>query len=145
MRDNTMDAAREYVGFWPRVLAHIIDNAVLFLIGFIISLVMLLYWVLFSQRFIPKEELTPIVFLTDFSYYMILWLKKQATVGKMVIHAIIIDAKTGGIPTTRQFAGRYFAMILSALPLGLGFIWVAFDKQKRGWHDILAGTLVVKQ
>jgi uncharacterized RDD family membrane protein YckC len=27
----------------------------------------------------------------------------------------------------------------------LGFIWVGFDKRKQGWHDKLAGTLVVKQ
>lgn len=34
--------------------------------------------------------------------------------------------------------------ILSTLPLCLGFIWIAFDGKKRGWHDMIAGTLVVK-
>ena len=34
--------------------------------------------------------------------------------------------------------------ILLTIPLLLGFIWVAFDAKKQGWHDKLAGTLVVK-
>jgi uncharacterized RDD family membrane protein YckC len=41
--------------------------------------------------------------------------------------------------------GRYFAYFLSTIPLGLGLIWVAFDKRKQGWHDKLAGTVVIKK
>ncbi|HKF94921.1 MAG TPA: RDD family protein, partial [Gammaproteobacteria bacterium] len=29
-------------------------------------------------------------------------------------------------------------------PLGLGFLWIAFDKRKQGWHDKLAATVVVR-
>ena len=55
------------------------------------------------------------------------------------------DAKTGGKPSTGQFIGRYLCYYLSSLLLGLGFIWVAFDSRKQGWHDKLAGTLVVRR
>lgn len=44
-----------------------------------------------------------------------------------------------------QLVGRYLAYYMSMRPLGLGLIWVVFDKRKQGWHDKLAGTVVVKQ
>jgi len=41
--------------------------------------------------------------------------------------------------------GRYFGYYVSGLILALGFIWIAFDKRKQGWHDKLAGTLVIRE
>ena len=75
---------------------------------------------------------------------ILFWAKKQATPGKMAVSAKIVDAKTGGKPSTKQCVGRYFAYILSFIPFGLGFLWVAFDPKKQSWHDKLAGTVVVK-
>ncbi|MCY3595726.1 MAG: RDD family protein [Bacteroidetes bacterium] len=74
---------------------------------------------------------------------ILFWVTKQATPGKMVIRAKIVDARTGMVPTTGQYIGRYFAYILSTIPLFLGFIWIAIDGRKQGWHDKLAGTVVV--
>jgi uncharacterized RDD family membrane protein YckC len=31
------------------------------------------------------------------------------------------------------------------LPLCLGIFWVGWDKRKQGWHDKIAGTLVIKE
>jgi uncharacterized RDD family membrane protein YckC len=28
--------------------------------------------------------------------------------------------------------------------LGLGLLWVAFDRRKQGWHDKIANTVVVR-
>jgi uncharacterized RDD family membrane protein YckC len=41
------------------------------------------------------------------------------------------------------FLRCWVGYILSSAPLGLGFIWVLLDKDKRAWHDIIADTLVV--
>ena len=43
-----------------------------------------------------------------------------------------------------QSIGRYLAYFLSTLPFGLGLLWVAWDPKKQGWHDKLAGTVVVR-
>jgi uncharacterized RDD family membrane protein YckC len=40
--------------------------------------------------------------------------------------------------------GRYFAYYLSTILLGLGFLWIIWDPKKQGWHDKLAGTVVVR-
>jgi uncharacterized RDD family membrane protein YckC len=40
--------------------------------------------------------------------------------------------------------GRYFAKIISAIILGIGFLMIAFTDKKRGLHDMIASTLVIK-
>ena len=51
----------------------------------------------------------------------------------------------GAKPSTGQLIGRYFGYYVSTIPLFLGFVWVAFDPRKQGWHDKLAGTVVVRE
>ena len=75
---------------------------------------------------------------------ILFWVYRQATPGKVAIGARIVDAATGDKPTTGQLIGRYFAYYVSTIPLLLGFVWVAFDPRKQGWHDKLAGTVVVR-
>jgi uncharacterized RDD family membrane protein YckC len=83
-------------------------------------------------------------YLLPFIAVIIFWQYKSATPGKMLLHLTIVDARTGEKPSPGQLVGRYFAYYVSALPLLLGFIWVAVDGRKQGWHDKLAGTVVVK-
>ena len=77
--------------------------------------------------------------------FVLFWMFRSATPGKMLVSAVIVDAKTLGKPSTSQLIGRYLAYYASTLPLCLGFLWVAFDKRKQGWHDKIAGTLVIKK
>ncbi|MBL1379403.1 RDD family protein [Zobellella iuensis] len=135
----------EYVGFWPRFGASLIDSI---LLGIIIWPILIVfygesYWV--SERFI----LGPVDFLVSWVFpavaAILFWVAKQATPGKMAVSAKIVDAKTGNAATAGQLIGRYFAYYLSLIPLGLGFVWVAFDGRKQGWHDKIAGTVVVRK
>jgi len=71
------------------------------------------------------------------------WIYCSATPGKMAIGARIVDAATGRQPTQWQFIKRYMGFVLSSIPLCWGFIRAAFDSRKQGWHDKLAGTVVV--
>ena len=43
-------------------------------------------------------------------------------------------------PSRKSMRGRIAALLLSALPLGLGFLWVLFDEDSLGWHDRITGT-----
>lgn len=61
----------------------------------------------------------------------------------MANHLTIVDAKTGGVPSTGQFIVRYLGYYIAMLPLFLGIFWVGIDKRKQGWHDKIAGTLVI--
>ena len=67
----------------------------------------------------------------------------QATLGKKALGLIVTDESGQRISFARA-TGRYFAKIVSALILLIGFIMVAFTERKQGLHDKLAGTLVVR-
>lgn len=134
----------ELVGFWPRVGASIIDSILMAMI--ILPILMAFYgeeyW--FSESFVQGPVDLLVSYIFPAAAVIAFWVAKQATPGKMAISAKIVDAKTGNPPSTGQFIGRYFAYYLSMFPLGLGLLWVAFDSRKQGWHDKLAGTLVVR-
>ena len=73
------------------------------------------------------------------------WRCQGATPGKIAIAARIVDAQTGQPPSTARLVVRLFAYVVSALPLYLGFLWIAFDRRKQGWHDKIAGTVVIPE
>ena len=144
-------AALEYVGFWARAGATIIDTVLILMVTTPLMLAFHgdSYWV-YSDSYWVYTALTegPVGFLVTWVLpaiaVIIFWMTKQATPGKMVISATIVDADSGKAPTTGQLIGRYLAYYVSSIPLGLGFLWVAFDRKKQGWHDKLAGTVVVR-
>jgi uncharacterized RDD family membrane protein YckC len=72
------------------------------------------------------------------------WIARQATPGKMLVHARIVDAVTLGKPGAGRMIVRYLGYYVSLLAFGLGFFWVGWDPRKQGWHDKLAGTVVVR-
>jgi uncharacterized RDD family membrane protein YckC len=75
---------------------------------------------------------------------LVFWARVQATPGKMLLHARIVDAKTGADPRPMQLLIRYVGYFVSTIIFGLGFLWIAFDGRKQGLHDKMAGTVVVR-
>jgi len=134
----------EYVGFWARVGASIIDT----LLVMVICMPLVTwyygadYWL--TAAFIRGPADFVINWILPAIAIVLFWIYRQATPGKMVISARIVDARTGGKPTTGQLIGRYLGYYVSTIPLCLGFIWVGLDPRKQGWHDKLAGTVVVR-
>lgn len=137
----------EYAGFWARTGATIIDSILISLITFPL-LISIYGWAYFDAE---KTNIVagPADFLISWVLptvaVIIFWIFKQATPGKMAISAKIVDATTGQPASNAQLIGRYFAYFVSIIPLFLGIFWVAFDKRKQGWHDKLAGTVVIKK
>ena len=135
----------EYVGFWARVGAAIIDTILVLVIC--APLVTYIYgpdyWMGAGGLIAGPADFL-INWLLPAVAVILFWIYRQATPGKMAIRAKIVDAKTGGKPSTGQLVGRYLAYYVSIFPLMLGIIWVGIDAKKQGWHDKLAGTLVVR-
>ena len=134
----------KYVGIWARVLATLIDSVLIMAIT--LPPLLAIYGLAYLENNEAVSGLADILISNILPMILVIlfWTKKQATPGKMAVSAKIVDAETGGKPSKKQCVGRYFAYILSAIPLGLGFLWVAFDPKKQAWHDKLAGTVVVK-
>jgi uncharacterized RDD family membrane protein YckC len=68
---------------------------------------------------------------------------RGATPGKKIVKIKIVDAKTFDDITNKQAIIRSLGYIVSTIPFLLGFIIVAFRKDKRALHDLLAGTAVI--
>ena len=136
----------EYAGFWIRVGAAIVDTILLLIIT--IPLLVAIYgWAYFDPfqtGFIAGPADILINYVLPAVAVILFWHYAQATPGKMAISAKIVDAETGAKPSTGQLIGRYLGYFVAIIPLGLGIIWVAIDRRKQGWHDKLAGTVVVR-
>ena len=65
------------------------------------------------------------------------------TLGKMALGIRVIDFRGGGpIGIGRGFI-RWLGRLVSSIPCFLGYLWSLWDKEKQGWHDKIATTVVV--
>lgn len=121
----------KYSGFWRRFAAIFIDGLI---IGILPNMV------INTGNGTMTNSLS---FLIGLAYSV--WMNGTygATVGKMVMK-IKITKENGYKITYQDAALRYFASILSAIVLLLGYFWMLWDSKKQTWHDHLAKTLVVK-
>jgi uncharacterized RDD family membrane protein YckC len=134
-----------YAGFWRRTVASLIDTV----------LSSLLVYPLLLKIYGPGYFSADALFLgwTDFlvsvglplAATVLLWKYRQSTPGKMAVGARVVDAATGAPLGLGRGLVRYLGYFVSLVPLGLGFLWVAFDPRKQGWHDKMAGSVVVRR
>ncbi|MFI9654995.1 RDD family protein [Guyparkeria sp. GHLCS8-2] len=136
----------EYAGFWMRVGAALVDTLLLLVVTvpLLITVYGWGYYGPFRTGIIAGPADVLINYILPAIAVILFWHYAQATPGKMAISARIVDAETGEKPSTGQFIGRYLGYFVAIIPLGLGILWVAIDRRKQGWHDKLAGTVVVR-
>jgi uncharacterized RDD family membrane protein YckC len=75
-------------------------------------------------------------------YWVASWTLFGRTAGKAVLGLMVVG-RGGTRPGFGRSVVRMAGYVLSALPLYAGFLWVAVDADRRGWHDHLAGTRVI--
>lgn len=131
-----------YIGFWPRVLASLVDSIVL-------MLAIVPIWLLY-RLVAGADQVDPVVrMMTDWGLMMAIvlafWIAAQATPGKMMVKGIIVDAETHQPVGFGRLALRYVAYYASIIPLMLGFFWVGWDERKQGFHDKIARTVVIRK
>ncbi len=138
-------AEYQYAGFWLRFVASVIDSIC------ILAVTMpLLYLIYGNLNFVSPNSGSMGVWEVLLSYVfpaiviVLFWLYRSATPGKIMLGLKIIRIDGAEKLTPQQSVVRYLGYYVSMLPLFLGFLWVAFDEKKQGWHDKLAGTLVIK-
>lgn len=76
-------------------------------------------------------------------YYTISVSVWQTTVGKRAVSMYVLRPDGDKVTPLRAFA-RYFASVISFLLLGLGYLVIAFNPQKRAMHDVICDTVVVR-
>ncbi len=124
-----------YAGFWVRTAASVVDSLLMLIISAPFPLLL---------HVLPSDTAV-LGISTLFSALLVIlfWRWKQGTPGKLMFRLRIVDASSGGEPSLGQWYRRYLGYVLSSLPLLMGFFWVAWDPRCQGWHDKLAGTVVI--
>ena len=136
---NTPVAA--YAGFWTRAGAYLIDVIIAGAAASIISRI--LFGNYYSSQPYPDPGPGAVSLLVSWLYFALQESSaKQATIGKLAL-GIKVCTENGERLSFANATGRYFAKILSAVILLIGFFMVAFNDKKQGLHDKLAKTFVI--
>ncbi|MGE5325064.1 MAG: RDD family protein [Actinomycetota bacterium] len=152
---------RDYGGFWIRVAAYLVDQLLLsaatlpfFLLLVFPSILRVIHEAQSSQQPPGPEIVFSILASTSLFFIIVFcgsWLYEalltssswQGTVGKRILGLKVTDDFGNKISFGRSTA-RFFAKILSGWVMYVGFIMVAFMERKRGLHDIICSTQVLR-
>jgi uncharacterized RDD family membrane protein YckC len=140
-----------YGGFWIRVVAYLIDGILLNIAFGILGLVLGVSLVPTNFSNLDSLDtmgamgtLQGISLIATWLYFSLLESSARgATVGKMAVGLRVVTNE-GNRLSFLHATGRFFAKFISAIFFCIGFIMVAFTDRKRGLHDIIASTLVIK-
>jgi uncharacterized RDD family membrane protein YckC len=154
-----------YAGFWLRLVAYLIDSAIVTVaFGAIIAMVMATVGLRFFRGFTPQLYerpvnplfpaallgtilvLLPITIAVTWIYFAALESSAhQATLGKMALGLLVTDQQGQRVSFGRA-SGRFFAKIITGLiPFFIGYIMAGFTEKKQALHDMIAGCLVLKK
>jgi uncharacterized RDD family membrane protein YckC len=146
----------DYAGFWFRLAALLIDVLVLWGINYLMTGI----WNVstgFPWNGVPAAQLEDtltatvshvgwrwLVFFIIFTGYFIgFWAWRGQTPGKMLTRIKITLLDGSRIGWKRAFS-RFIGYLLSMVFLFVGFLWLAFDSRRQGFHDKLADTYVIR-
>lgn len=143
-------AGQPKAGFWLRLVAALADSLLVTIIQFILSFLLLL--ILGQTGGAPNPDIMELMSgltlcfstLTGLVYYIFFTGYCGQTPGKMVLRIKVIRTNGEEMSYARAFLREVIGKFISGIVLGLGYLWVAFDPGKQGWHDKIAKTYVVK-
>ena len=164
MEDFTNDQATvRYAGFWLRFVAYIIDDMIMGVVGFLIS-IPFIGGIVFSAIGIGNNPddtenmvkgiagilgsvfgLMVVVVILGWLYFALMESSKsQATLGKMALGLKVTDLEGNKVSFARA-TGRYFGKIISGMILYIGYILAGLTEKKQALHDMMASCLVVRK
>lgn len=134
---------KKYAGFWIRFLAMLID-------GIILGIINSLFFKAQTNTFNTDggmsmaSNVNPLGMIVQIVYVVAFWTTLSATPGKMALGLMVVDEQ-GNKLTWQKAALRYVGYFVSSITLGIGYLMVAFDKNKQGLHDKIAKTYVIRK
>ena len=130
----------EFASPGERLIAYIIDlvvQAALLLGVVLLSIVLtLIAWPLFLVGLVAG-------FAISVGYFPYFWAKGGQTPGMKMMRIKVVHDADGGSLTPGEAILRLVGFWLSGTILYIGFIWIFIDKRRRGWADLIAGTVVI--
>jgi len=138
-------------GFGERLIAYIID---IIITGLAVTLVVVVGGIVLgagaasNSGFLAGTGLVILVFalvVIPLAYFPYFWARDGQTPGMRMLGLMVVRDVDGGPISGGQAILRLIGYWVSGAVLYLGYIWIFIDKRRRGWHDLIAGTVVVKR
>ena len=133
-----------YAGFWMRFVAYLIDMIVVYATASLLNT--LSFGLLNKQIDFPilgEESLSYVIVI--FTYFIAMTYFFSQTLGKMIMKIKVETNKGDKLSFTdviyRELVGRLLTIFLANLP----YLAIAFTNKKKGLHDFIADTVVVKE
>ena len=148
---SSTDITNDTADFWSRAMALLIDWTLLFFfcLGLIVFAGKLFFLMalgdpeIFLIGLVVFLLLFPaVVFFMISLYFIVLHSWGGKTLGKIFMGIRVESSQGEDLPVGVSFL-RLVGYLLSALPVGAGFLWSVLDKDHATWHDKLAGSRVV--
>ena len=118
--------------FHTRLIAFFIDS---FIIGIVT-------WLIFGAG---RDLVWFVGFLINFGYHWLFWTTwRGQSPGKRVMSIRIVKID-GTEMTPTEVLLRVVGYYINSAVFMIGWIWAGFDKDSRGWHDYIAGTMVIRE
>ena len=142
-------ATHVYAGFWVRLVAWVIDMTILAIAFYIISnfifngLIRLLPTPFFYHLLISYEQYFRLALIL--TYFVGLTVKYGRTLGKMALGLKVVDANNVTPSFESVLLRETLGKLVSTVPLCLGYLWIGWNSSKKGWHDWIAFTCVVRK
>jgi uncharacterized RDD family membrane protein YckC len=133
-----IESKYQYVGFWRRAGAKLIDVIAL---GVVTYIGRHLNGVNQSVTESASSQVGTYLSLASF-YYFLSWWKFSGTLGNYLLGQRVVGIQYGSL-TSKQTFIRVLLVLLSECLLSLPFLTVGFDSKKQGVHDKAAGTYVI--
>jgi uncharacterized RDD family membrane protein YckC len=148
----------KYAGFWRRFIAYMIDgciiSVILIVLAFIAGVAFFAGTIsggggMLMSDFENPEKMASFAMwfwvvssLINIAYFTYFYGTTGRTPGKMLLGLQVVS--TEGKPISFGIAFlRSVGYMISSLVFCLGFIWIGLDRKKQGWHDKIAGTVVI--
>ena len=144
LEDYLMLSKNFYAGFWIRFVAYVIDMIVIYAVSSLLNTFS--FGLLNKQLDFPilgEESLSYVIVM--FTYFIAMTYFFSQTLGKMIMKIKVETNKGDKLSFTdiiyRELVGRLLTIFLANLP----YLAIAFTNKKKGLHDYIADTVVVKE
>jgi uncharacterized RDD family membrane protein YckC len=147
MADKLPPSEPKYAGFWLRFGASVLD--IIVLLAIIAPIEIAVFGLEYPSLAMAGKTLAVDIWIQlvlPLLAMIVLWRYRSATPGLMLVSAKIVDASTLAPASVGKLTARAVALLvmwLLLVPL-IGVLWIAFDRRKQGWHDKIAGTVVIR-
>lgn len=130
-----------YAGFWRRLAAYLIDGVLLSAVLGVLATGVLM---MAPPDLRALANVVPVAAAMSWAYFALFESSPmRATIGKYALGLYVSDTHHDPI-TFRRATARYWLKVLSNLTLMIGWLMAAFTPRKQALHDLLAGTLVLR-